>query len=206
MNAGRMQQLVLQRVDHGQNTIICLAVALGIGGLCPPIIQQTTTHGCIRKEHGASRGLKDVGIKADVAIQLFILRTRIGVPVASHKVHIREIKDPRVLIDEHIAVNVENSTTIAQIQSLLDEQRLGIDRQLISTWFRKLGILHRQLITVVATASRLPVLDHLTVGRRLAEVLLLNQLLLLGSHSGLLLGLNLRLQKVILELTGTCSA
>lgn len=204
MNASRMQQLVLHRLDHGQNTVIRLAIALGIGSLCPPIIQQTTTHGCIRKEHGASRGLKDVGIKADFSIQVGILGTRVGVPVASHEVHIREIKDPRLLVDEHIPVDVEHAPPIAQIQSLLNEQRLGIDRQLIATGLSKLGILHRQLITVVATASRLPVLDHLTVGRRLAEVLLLNQLLLLGSHATLLLGLNLRLQKVILELTCAC--
>lgn len=206
MNAGRMQKLVLHGLDHGQNTVIRLAIALGVGGLRPPIIQQTTTHRSIRKEHRATRGLKDVRVKADVAIQLFVLRTRIGVPVAGHEVHIREIKDTGILVDEHVSVDVEHTAPIAEIQRLLDEQWLGIDRQLIATRLSKLGILHCHVVAVVAAAGRFPMLDHFTVGRRLAEVVLLDELLLLRRTPALVIRLNFGLHEMVLKRTGTCPA
>ena len=153
MNACRMQKLVLHGLDHGQNTIIGLAIAFGVSGLRPPIIQQPTTHWGICKEHCATRGLKDVRVKADVAIQLFVLRTRVRIPVASHEVHIREIKDTGLLIDEHVSVDVENTAPIAEIQRLLDEQRFCIDRQLIAARLSKLGVLDCQIVAVVAAAG-----------------------------------------------------
>lgn len=203
-----LKQVVLLGVDERDNAILRFALALRKGGLRPPIIQQTTAHGTIGKEHGASRGLKLVGVKADVAIQVFLVGARIAVPVASHVVHVGDVKNARLLVDEHVAVDVQAATTSTQVQCLLDEQRFGIDRHLIASRHLELRLVHRHVVAVVATACGFPVLDHLAECRRITEILLFLELLLLGVHTcggiqchcALVLVLTLGTQELFLEL------